>query len=148
MHLTSPTRVLIVAHRTADSRDLIAAVSRRAAQSGCMFTLLVPASARGLHRVVHPEDTAAAEERLEVALPLLSEAAGADVVGVVGSHDPLAAVRDALHLLGFDEVIVSVLPVGHSRWLRLDLPRKIAALGVPVRTVISNSHDPSHIPAA
>jgi hypothetical protein len=77
---------LIVAHRTADSPDLIRAVRRRAAQGACSFTLLVPASARGLHRAADPQDngTAEAEARLDAALPLLSEAAGAAVIGVVG----------------------------------------------------------------
>jgi hypothetical protein len=149
MHLTRPTQVLIVAHRTADSPDLIRAVRRRAAEGACSFTLLVPA-APGLHRAADPQDgpAAEAEARLDVALPLLSEAAGAAVVGVVGSHDPLAAVQDALNLLGFDEVIVSMLPARLSRWLRLDLPRKIAALDVPVRTVIGVSHETTHLPAA
>ena len=36
---------------------------------------------------------------------------------------------------GFDEIIVSTLPRRLSRWLRLDLPHKIADLGLPVTTV-------------
>lgn len=134
----SATRVLIVAHHTADSPELLEAVSRRAVRGACAFTLLVPAEPRGLHRVVDPEDHGMAEarRRLDRALPLLSEAAGAEVVGIVGSHDPLAAVQDALNLLGFDEVIVSMLPARISRWFRLDLPHKVRALGVPVAEVV------------
>jgi hypothetical protein len=135
------SRVLIVAHQTADSPDLVDAVARRVADGPCSFTLLVPARARGLHRVVDPEDDGnrEAEDRLEAAIPLLSEAAGERVVGVVGSHEPLAAVQDALNLLGFDEVIVSMLPVRVSRWFHLDLPRKVRALGVPVTEVITKA---------
>lgn len=146
----APSRVLIVAHHTADSPELIEAVSDRARSGPCRFTLLVPASPRGLHRVVDPEDhgTAEARQRLDDALPLLSEAAGLSVVGIVGSHDPVAAVQDALNLLGFDEVIVSMLPVHLSRWLRLDLPRKIEALGVPVRPVVSSRHVTAPSPTA
>jgi hypothetical protein len=81
-----------------------------------------------------------AHMRLDAALPLMSAAAGSEVAGIVGSHDPLAAVQDALNLLGFDEVIVSMLPVRLSRWLRLDLPHKVRALGVPVTDVISADH--------
>lgn len=71
------------------------------------------------------------------ALPLLSRAAGSDVLGLVGSRDPLSAVQDALSVLGFDEVIVSLLPARLSRWLRSDLPPKIAALDLPVTVVVS-----------
>jgi hypothetical protein len=78
---------------------------------------------------------AEAERRLSAALPQLSQAAGEEVVGVIGAHDPLAAVRDALNLMGFDEVIVSTLAARGSRWLRLGLPRKIRELGVPVTVV-------------
>jgi hypothetical protein len=150
MPSTAPTRVLITARRTADSPSLVAAVARRAAQGPSTFTLLVPAVAHGLHRVVDPEDhgRAEAEARLAAALPILSEAAGAPVAGVIGSHEPLAAIQDALNLLGFDEVIVSMLPARLSRWLHLDLPRKVRALGVPVTAVIGSEARVTDVPAA
>ena len=134
----SPAHVLIVAHHTADSPELLAAVAKRAAEQPCAFSLLVPDTPHGLQRVVDPEahGLAEARQRLDVALPRLSAAAGAEVAGIVVSHDPLAAVHDALNLLGFDEVIVSMLPVRLSRWLRLDLPHKIRGLSVPVTEVI------------
>ena len=56
MRSRSPLRVLIVAYQTADSPQLLEAVARRADQDRCLFTLLVLASPRGLHRVVDPED--------------------------------------------------------------------------------------------
>lgn len=137
MHSTSPTRVLITAHQAADSPRLVQAVARRAANGPSTFTLLVPAVAHGLHRVVDPEDHghAEADARLAAALPLLSDAAGEPVAGVVGAHEPFAAVQDALNLVGFDEVIISMRPGRIRRWLHLDLPRKIRALGVPVAEV-------------
>ncbi len=144
----SPARVLIVASETADSADLLAAVAGRAGAGRCSFTLLVPASPRGLHRVVDPEDhgVAEAQRRLDAALPRLSGAAGAKVAGIVGSHDPLAAVQDALNLVGFDEVILSTLPAHISAWLRLDLSHKIRALGIPVTEVAKADLTP--LPAA
>jgi hypothetical protein len=150
MRSTSPTRVLIVARRTADSPQLTKAVSRRASDGPCNFTLLVPATSRGLHRIVDPEDHGAeeAEARLSEALPLLSEAAGQPIVGVVGSHDPLAAVQDALNVLGFDEVILSMLPARMSRWFRLDLAGKIRALGVPLTEVMGTEHHLTGAPVA
>jgi hypothetical protein len=68
-------------------------------------------------------------------VPVLSEAAGTRVEGIVGSHDPIAAVEDAINLRGFDEVIVSTLPSKLSHWLKLDLPSKVTGMGLPVATV-------------
>jgi hypothetical protein len=134
---------LIVAHQTADSPELLETVSRRVEAGPSTFTLLVPSGAPDPRRVASGEapETSEAEERLEVAIPLISEAAGEAIVGVIGSHEPLAAVQDALNLLGFDEVIISMLPVRHSRWFRLDLPRKVRALGVPVTEVITAARE-------
>ncbi len=131
------SRILIIAHRAAEDAALLRAVAQRAAASPADFTLLVPAVAHGLHRVVDPEDQccAEAEATLEAVIPALSRAAGAPITGMIGSHDPFAAALDALNLGAYDEVIVSARTGRLSRWLRLDLPRRIAALGIPVVTV-------------
>src|SRR3954468_14124511 len=125
--------VLVVANRTSASPTLLDAVSRRAAEGACTFTLLVPRSPHGLHRVVDPEDHGHAEAAaaIEHARPRLMEAAGGPVVAIIGSHDPLAAVEDALNAGRYDEVIISTLPRRLSRWLHVDLVRKVAGLGVP-----------------
>ena len=140
-------RVLIVAHRTAATPALIEEVRDRAARGPCKFTLLVPNPAHGLHRLVDPEDVGEGEARdtLELALPLLSEAAGSEVTGIVGSSEPLAAIQDAVNLRGFDEIIISTLPQRVSRWARLDLPHKAAGLGLPVTTVTAKGTE--HLPA-
>jgi hypothetical protein len=57
------------------------------------------------------------------------------VDGLLGDPAPLIAIEDAVNLHGFDEVIISTLPVRVSRWLKLDLPSKVAGLGLPVTTV-------------
>jgi hypothetical protein len=141
MESSTPTRVLVVAHRTAATPALLDAVRERAARGPCAFTLLVPNQAHGLHRVIDAEDQDAGEAHavLELALPLLREAAGnAPVDGVVGDPEPLNAVADAVNLRGFDEIIVSTLPARVSRWLKLDLPSKVSGLGLPVTTVTAN----------
>jgi hypothetical protein len=132
-----PTRVLVVAHKTAATQPLLDAVRERAGRGPCKFTLLVPNPAHGLHKVVDPEDQGAGEANavLEQAVPKLSEAAGAPVEGIVGSSEPTSAVQDAINLRGFDEVIVSTLSPRVSRWLKLDLPSKISGMGLPVSTV-------------
>ena len=133
----SPARVLVVAHKTAATQPLLDAVRERAQRGGATFTLLVPNPAHGLHKAVDPEDQDADEAQgvLAHALPLLSEAAGSNVEGFVGDADPSAAIQDAINLRGFDEVIISTLPSKVSRWLHLDLPSKVAGLGLPVNVV-------------
>jgi hypothetical protein len=133
----STSRVLVVAHKTAATQPLLDAVHERAGRGRCAFTLLVPNTTHGLHKVVDPEDQAESEAHtvLNRALPLLEQAAGAPVDGLVGDPDPIAAVHDAINLHGFDEVIVSTLSAKVSRWLKLDLPSKVAGMGLPVTTV-------------
>jgi hypothetical protein len=137
--MESPSRVLVVANRTAATPVLLDAVRERAARGPAAFTLLVPHTSRGLHRLVDPEDqgTSEAHAVLELALPLLEDAAGGPVEGLVGDPEPLAAIQDAVNLHGFDELIISTLPTRVSRWLHLDLPSKAAGLGLPVTTVVA-----------
>ncbi len=136
-----PSRILIISQRAANDSSLLDAVAARARESTADFTLLVPAVAHGLHRVVDPEDQccAEAEARLEAAIPALSEAAGTPISGMIGGHDSFAAAWDALNAGAYDEVIVSEQSSRLARWLRIDLPRKIASLGVLV-TVVNHSH--------
>jgi hypothetical protein len=144
----APARVLVVANRTAASPLLIEAVRERAARGPATFTLLVPNAAHGLHKVVDPEDQALreAEATIELALPLLEEAAGGPVEPMIGVPTPLDAIQDAINLHGFDEIILSTLPSRVSRWMRLDLPHKVAGLGLPVTTVTAKGREeiPAH----
>jgi hypothetical protein len=137
MESSTPTRVLVVAHRTAATPALLDAVAQRAARGPCAFTLLVPNRAHGLHRVVDAEDQddEAAQAVIALAVPLLEEAAGGAVEALVGDPEPLSAIQDAVNLRGFDEIMISTLPTRVSRWTRLDLPHKAAGLGLPVTTV-------------
>lgn len=132
-----PTSILVVANRTAATPALLDAVRERAARGPTRFTLLVPASAHGLHRAIDPEDQGhdEADTVIELATPLLEDAAGGPIESMVGSHEPLAAIEDAVNRGHFDEIVLSTLPTRVSRWLHLDLPSKIAGLGLPVTTV-------------
>lgn len=133
-----PTRILIVANRTSTDPALIASVRRRATEDpDARFHLVVPATPRGLHRVVDPEDAGidAARQRLDEALEVLGATAGRPICGHIGDANPLSAVTDALHLEGVDTIIISTLSPRLSRWLRLDIVSKIRALGLPVEHV-------------
>jgi hypothetical protein len=128
------SRVLIVAHRTAATPPLLAAVRERAAQGPCEFTLLVP-------RPYWDADTEESATTLELALPLLDEAAGGHVEGLIGDTDPFVAVQAALARTPFDEIVVSTLPTHVSHWLRMDLPTRVRRLGVPVTVVTASRRD-------
>jgi hypothetical protein len=121
-------RVLIVAYRTAATPVLLSAVRSRASRPPVSFVLLVP-------RPYWDPDTDEAALTLELALPLLEEAAGDRVDGVIGDPDPLAAVKAVLTSQHVDEVIVSTLPARVSHWLRRDLPSRLEQLGLPVTVV-------------
>ena len=133
-------RVLVVAHRTAATPLLIEAVRERAASGDCAFTLLVP-------RTYWDPDTEQAAATIELAAPLLEEAAGGHVEAMIGDSDPYVAVRDALANGSFDEVLISTLPERFSHWLRRDLPSRVQKLGVPVTVVTATSRD-APLPAA
>jgi hypothetical protein len=143
--MADPARVLVVANRTAATPALIEAVRERAARGPAVFTLLVPHFAHGLHKVVDAEDTDVSESEavLELALPLLRQAAGSEVEGIIGDAEPLAAIQDAVNLRGFDEIILSTLPARVSRWLKLDLPSKVTGLGLPVTHVEAKEQTPA-----
>src|SRR5919106_4858425 len=102
MTSSAPTRVLVVAHRTAATPRLLAEVRARARRSPCSFTLLVP-------RPYWDPDTEQAADTLELAIPLRDQAAGGHVEGLVGDSDPFA-VEQALEGGGFVEIIISTLP--------------------------------------
>ena len=141
--MSEPANVLVVAHQTAATAPLLDAVRERARRSPARFHLVVPRHAHGMHKVVDPEDAGGDESDrvLADALPKLSAAAGQEVTGHVGDAEPLMAIQDAVNLGDYDEIIISTLPLGISRWLKLDLVSKARALGPPVTHVLAPSHE-------
>ena len=110
-------RVLVVANVTATSPELLEALKDRAARASVAFTLVVPATPfRG--------GRAAAAEQVDEAVALMSEL-GLEVDGVIGDGDPMVAVVEEWDPNRYDEIIVSTLPTGVSKWLGADLPRRI-----------------------
>jgi hypothetical protein len=52
-------------------------------------------------------------------------------------------VMDVWDPMKFDEIIVSTLPTGSSRWMGIDLPHRLEKLtSVPVRHVVSKPPPP------
>ena len=118
--------VLVVANVTAGSDELLDALGERADRNSCHFTLLIPAGG------------AEARELLDAALERMRGAGLEHVSGQVGDQDPVVAVMEAWDPMKFDEILVSTLPTGSSRWLEANLPRRLEKLtSVPVTHVIS-----------
>jgi hypothetical protein len=120
-----PTRILVVAHRTASTPVLLDEIARRARAAPCAFALLIPDAPR---RKV-PDWT------LDDAIPLIEREAHGKVRAVVGGPDPFAAVARAIREGDFDEIIIAPLAEQRSRWRRRDLVHRIAGLGLPVTLV-------------
>jgi hypothetical protein len=135
--MSEPANVLLVAHQTAATPALLDAVRSRAGRGAAKFHLVVPRQPHGMHKVVDPQDAGGDEAHhvLDAALPKLSEAAGQRVTGSLGDTEPLMAIHDAINLGHYDEIIISTLPLGVSRWLKLDLVSKARGLGLPVTHV-------------
>jgi hypothetical protein len=131
---TRPPSVLVVAHRTAATPALLEQVRTRAAAGPCTFTLLVP-------RPLWDPETEETAITLELAIPLLEEAADGRVEGVLGDADPFHAVSEALATGRYDEVIISTLPARVSHWLHIDLPARVQRLGFPVTVVTAKKAD-------
>jgi hypothetical protein len=110
-------QVLVVANVTATSAELVDALTDQAARHLVAFTLVVPATPM-------PGGRDAAIEQLNQAVAHLRQL-GLEADGSVGDVDPMVAVLDAWDPRLYDEIIVSTLPTGASKWLHADLPRRV-----------------------
>lgn len=146
------SKCLVVANQTLGGLALVDAIRERLA-SGTTFHVVVPATPSAYLRwAQHSEASGGeivpdahghryAERQLERELERL-RSIGAEVDGEVGDVHPMHAVRDALKRQQFDEIIVSTLPTGMSRWLKMDLPDRIARhYDVPVTHVVAPAGD-------
>ena len=124
-------KLLVVTNVTGSSPELVDALKQRAAKDRCSFTFVIPATGGGTG------GREAAEGRLADALERI-RAEGLEAEGQVGDPDPVAAVSDIWDPGEFDEVVVSTLPTGSSKWLAIDLPHRIEKMtGVQVTHVVA-----------
>ena len=132
------TNLLVIANRTVDSVELLRALRARAAAGPIQVTIVAPADV----------GRAATARRVERAIARL-EADDVAVEGMVGHPDPIVAVQDVWDPRRFDEVIVSTLPTDVSRWMALDLPRRIERFtGAQVTHVVARARSASAVSRA
>jgi hypothetical protein len=138
------TRIMIVANQTLGCPELEATLEEYLTGGSVEFVLVAPIAAMEgesqwdyppIDRYIpSPEQIAhtLAEGRVEHELERLRRL-GAAALGEVVDHDPVARVRELLGGSDFDAVVVCPLPTRLSRWLRVDLPGRLArASTVPV----------------
>jgi hypothetical protein len=134
-------RYLVLANQTLLGDALLGRIRACLAAGPCQFYLVVPAT--HVHdRAVWTDghDRAVAADRLRDGLARF-RALGADVEGEVGDARPIDAIRDVmLHAQPFDEIVLSTLPPGVSRWLRQDLPHRIQrTFELPMSLVVTRA---------
>lgn len=152
-------RYLIIANHTLCSPALRELIAERASTGPAEFHVLVPEAAAPTPYLTDPMGLAVAlpysehewqlvlqdaEARLEALLHDIAHL-GHRVTGEVGLGDPLTAARRVMEYSTFDEIILSTLPAGISRWLKLDLPTRLQrAFNIPVTPLIQQptAHEP------
>jgi hypothetical protein len=116
---------LLIANQTLDSPALHDWVARAVDSGNCRFHVVVPAS-RVEHRFTWTEGEALALARRRLDDALLDfSALGVAVEGEVGDENPVLAAADAMRQWRYDAIVVSTLPSGASRWLKLDVVSRL-----------------------
>jgi hypothetical protein len=132
-------RYLVVANQTLGGEALMDRLRTCVAEGPCSVHVVVPASADPT-TAFHDEatDRKLAKRRLAEALDRFGEL-DTEVTGEVGDHRPVDAVLDVLRRgEPVDHIIVSTLPAGVSRWVRLDAVSRIErAVHQPVEHLLA-----------
>jgi len=130
--------ILLVANETAVAPSHVDLIAEKAAGGPVRVTVLAPVNQpRQGYVVYYDTRRAAARRRLDRTLDRLREV-GIPATGVVVETDPVSALRDAVHQLEPDEVVVSTHPQSTSGWLRrnlVDQMRRVAG-SVPFEHVV------------
>jgi nucleotide-binding universal stress UspA family protein len=118
-------RYLVVANQTLGGEHLTEMVKELLAKGPARFHVLVPATVPKDHALyTEGESEALARRRLDDALARFRQM-GAEADGEVGDASPLEAIADVLRDQEFDEIVLSTLPPGASRWLKQDLLHRV-----------------------
>jgi hypothetical protein len=116
-------RILVVANQTAAGRELLEEIANRCRGVDCEVLLVSPAlvgsrSQRWASDIDEGLDLA--RERMGRSVTAL-RGVGVEVRAEVGDPDPNMAIEDALRMFAADEIVISTLPPGESKWLEHDV---------------------------
>jgi hypothetical protein len=132
-------RILVVANQTAAGKELLEEVAGRCRGGDCEVLLVSPAlvgsrAERWASDIDHGRDLA--HERMDRSVAAL-RGVGVEVRAEVGDPDPNMAIEDALRSFPADEIVISTLPPGKSRWLEHDVvERTRREVDVPMTHVV------------
>src|ERR1700742_1120139 len=119
----STRRILVVANQTAAGRELLEEIANRCRGNDCEVMLVSPALV-GSRAEQWASDVdkgmGLARERMDRSVTALRQV-GVEVRAEVGDPDPNMAIEDALRAFPADEIVISTLPPGESRWLEHDV---------------------------
>jgi hypothetical protein len=120
---------LVVGNQTLASPELATAIGERDGRRPDRFPRRRPGDARpeGLH-LGRERGAGGAQGTARRFVGRLSRWAR-QASGEIGSRDPIEAVQDALRGHPVDEIILSTLPSGISRWLGQDVPTRASGFG-------------------
>jgi hypothetical protein len=141
---------LIVAYQTATSPELLDRVSELAGEDPmASFTILVPATPV-VHLLTWEEgDTNEIASQKALEARTLFEGLGLNVAETkVGDGSLLLAIGDELRAQPnkYDVIVLSTLPPGVSRWLRLDVHNQAERkFGMPVIPVVAQRQDKARV---
>ena len=131
-------RILVVANRTLCEQHLLDELRRRRAEGPVTFHFVVPASHPSGWTWTETQAELDARARLDQLLDTLA-VAGIGATGEIGDASPVTAVEDVLRREPFDELVVSTLPAGVSRWMGQNVVRRLHAhTGLPVTHVLAD----------
>jgi nucleotide-binding universal stress UspA family protein len=135
---------LIVGNRTLPGSELAAVLRDLVAGGDRTFYVVVP-----LAPIDHAgtwdeqESTEAARERLLAFVEHL-RGHGVEADGEIGDRDPIQAIRDVMRARRIDEIVLSTLPAGFSRWLQADVPSRLQrSVEIPVTVVTQEAAVPA-----
>jgi hypothetical protein len=138
-------RYLVVAHRTLMGPHVQEYVRACVAQGSCSFHLVVPVHHPSSGAWTDGEVEAAARTRLAEGIDAF-RALGAEADGEVGDSNVVYAISAALRNVDYeaDEIVLSTLPPGPSKWLKLDIPSRVRReFDLPVTHLVAET-EPAH----
>ena len=136
-------RYLVIAHRTLGGEHLLEEVQRRIAEGPSQFHILVPAHHPSDHSWTDGQIEAEARRVLDAGLERF-RSIGADATGEVGDVNPVYAADVVLRREHFDEILLSTLPAGPSRWLKVDVPSRMRRqFNLPITHLVARSESAS-----